>query len=151
LVTRETVECYARLGWKALGYKKDVVDWGRENSFERPGLASDRWDLIITTLFLHHFETSQLVSLFEGISASTERFFACEPRRGWLALLGSHVIGALGVNAVTRHDAVLSVHAGFRDQELRSLWPARGIQWQVGEFQAGLFSHCFRAQRVGGE
>ena len=53
----------------------------------------------------------------------TERFFACEPRRAPLALVGSHLVGALGANAVTREDAVLSVHAGFRDDELSRLWP----------------------------
>lgn len=151
LITRDTLECYARLGWKVLGCKKDVVDWCRENSGDRPGCTGDRWDLIVTTLFLHHFETAQLVPLLDAIAATTDRFFACEPRRDWPALIGSHLIGALGVNAVTRNDAVLSVRAGFRDQELQSLWPTRGLQWKLGEFQAGLFSHCFRAQRVGKE
>ncbi|SAL01397.1 hypothetical protein AWB81_06038 [Caballeronia arationis] len=149
LIRRETIERYARLGWRVQGCKKDIFDWRRENSRDQPVCMGDRWDLIVTTLFLHHFEASQLVALLDVIAASTERFFACEPRRDWLALLGSHLIGALGVNAVTRHDAVLSVHAGFREQELQSLWPAHGIQWQLDEFQAGLFSHCFRADRVG--
>ena len=82
------------------------------------------------------------------IAARSDRFLACEPRRAWLALAGSHLLGVIGASAVTRADAVLSVHAGFRGQELTAVWPAAGVAWQVQESSAGLFSHCFRAARV---
>ena len=77
----------------------------------------------------------------------TERFFACEPRRARLALVGSHLIGVIGANSVTREDAVLSVHAGFQGKELSALWPGEPGQWDVKEYSAGLFSHCFCAER----
>jgi hypothetical protein len=70
----------------------------------------------------------------------SHRFFACEPHRGWLALAGSHLVGALGANAVTRHDAVASVHAGFRGSEIGAFWPAATATWQCHEARAGLFS-----------
>jgi len=82
-------------------------------------------------------------------AAPQGRFFAFEPRRGGLALAGSHLVGALGANAVTRHDAVLSVHAGFRGRELTAAWPRSGAAWSLHEEDAGLFSHCFSAQRTG--
>jgi hypothetical protein len=100
-------------------------------------------------LFLHHFEGAPLGTLLGAIAARSERFFACEPRRSWMALAGSHLVGALGANAVTREDAVLSVHAGFRDDELAALWPAPKTAWQLEEHGAGLFSHCLLAQRIG--
>jgi hypothetical protein len=99
-------------------------------------------------LFLHHFEGSQLDHLLAGVAARTDRFFACEPKRAWLPLAGSHLVGAIGANAVTREDAVLSVHAGFRDQEISALWPLAGGAWRTREFDAGMFSHCFSAQRA---
>ncbi|MBK9574655.1 MAG: hypothetical protein IPO43_19015 [Rhodoferax sp.] len=51
------------------------------------------WDLIVTNLFLHHFEGSRLTALLAAIAARGERFFACEPRRARVALAGSHLVG----------------------------------------------------------
>ena len=82
-------------------------------------------------------------------AARTDRFFACEPRRSGLALAGSHLVGFIGANAVTREDAVLSVHAGFRDHEIAAQWPQAGGPWRWQERAAGLFSHCFSARRAG--
>jgi hypothetical protein len=89
--------------------------------------------------------------LLQGVASRTQRFFACEPRRAWLALVGSHLVGAIGANAVTRGDAVLSVHAGFRADEIGARWPLQGGGWQTREFAAGLFSHCFSARRAGAD
>ena len=90
--------------------------------------------------------------MLAAVATRALRFFACEPRRAWLALAGSHLVGALGANAVTRADAVLSVHAGFRAQDIGARWPGKGLPgdgtWQCQEYAAGLFSHCFSAQRV---
>ncbi|VXC67388.1 conserved hypothetical protein [Burkholderia sp. 8Y] len=147
LMTRETIRAYARLGWSVRVSKTDVGDWIRESANIQVA-RTERWDIIFTTLFLHHLAAAELAALFEVIESATDRFFACEPRRGWPALLGSRLVGVLGANAVTRNDAVLSVQAGFREAELRALWPMGGAQWELAEFPAGLFSHCFTAERV---
>ena len=127
----------------------DVIDWAADtvNQLEEP--VSTRWDLIVANLFLHHFESAQLALILRAIAKSTGRFFACEPRRDWLALAGSHMVGAIGANHVTREDSVLSVHAGFNSDELTHLWPEQDGAWQMQEYSAGLFSHCFRAERTG--
>ena len=149
LVDRATVEGYAALGWTAATQVVDVLDWAASPTESRPGgITTARWDLIIANLFLHHFEGLQLTALLAAIAARAARFFACEPRRAWLALAGSHLLGAIGANAVTREDAVLSVRAGFRANELAAVWPAGGGAWQLQEYPAGLFSHCFRAARI---
>jgi hypothetical protein len=46
---------------------------------------------------------------------------------------------------VTRHDAVVSVRAGFRDDELTAIWP-RDARWRIEERGRGLFSHAFTAR-----
>ena len=74
---------------------------------------------------------------------------ACEPRRSRMALAASHLIGFLGASAVTRHDGVVSVRAGFVDDELTSAWPARGDGWQLAEYDDGAFTHCLCAVRRG--
>ena len=146
LVSRPTLAGYARLGWQATPQVMDVFDWASSRESERPGHVA-RWDAIVANLFLHHFEGPQLATLLAAIESRTESFLACEPRRARLALAGSHLVGAMGANAVTREDAVLSVHAGFRDSEISALWPGNRAGWTLGEYPAGLFSHCFCAQR----
>ena len=146
LVSCPTLARYASLGWQATPQVMDVFDWAASHEPARPDTFA-RWDVIVANLFLHHFEGLQLGTLLAAIESRSGRFFACEPRRAHLALAGSHLIGAMGANAVTREDAVLSVHAGFRDREISALWPGSQSGWTLGEYSAGLFSHCFCAKR----
>lgn len=150
LVTPATVAQYARLGWTAASKVVDVFDWAADLQAASPKRAAgSRWDLVVANLFLHHFEFGKLAGLLQTVARRTDCFFACEPRRSGLVLAASQVIGAIGVNAVTRNDAVLSVHAGFTGSELSAAWPEQGERWALQEYSAGLFSHCFRAQRTG--
>lgn len=142
LLSDTTVASYAALGWHATAQVADVFDWAADHQ------ALKRWDVVLANLFLHHFDDTPLAELLEAVAARTPWFFACEPRRDRLALAASHLVGAIGANAVTRQDAVLSVRAGFKDQEISALWPGAATQWTLGESRAGLFSHCFSAQRL---
>jgi len=151
LLTAATVADYALAGWTATAEVDDALDWAAGVNAEPPAPgAPSRWDLIVANLFLHHFKSAELAMLLAAVASSSDHFVACEPRRAWLAWAGSHLVGALGANAVTREDAVLSVHAGFRDQELRAHWPASTTGWNLTESAAGLFSHCFVASRAAG-
>lgn len=141
LLDRSTAAGYEQAGWTAVAQVADVADWVA-------GPAPARWDAIVANLFLHHFAPRELGALLAAIAARTDRFFACEPRRGWLALAGSRLVGAVGANAVTREDAVLSVRAGFAGEELTALWPAPSGPWRLHEYAAGLFSHCLCALRT---
>lgn len=150
IVTPVTLAGFAALGWSAQVQVADVLAWAASpHDDAAPGTPRPRWDLITTSLFVHHFDGAELDQLLAAVASRCDRFFACEPSRSWLALAGSHLVGALGANAVTREDAVLSVHAGFRGNEISARWPQAAGQWQVREFAAGLFSHCFSAQRNG--
>ncbi len=141
LVVSETRRGFATLGWTLHVVARDVFDWVDETDHAP-------CDLLLANLFLHHFAGEALGRLLSGIAARSTAFVACEPRRAAMALLGSHLVGFLGCNAVTRNDAVLSVYAGFRDAELTAAWPATN-SWQIDEYPAGLFSHCFLATRSG--
>jgi hypothetical protein len=48
---------------------------------------------------------------------------------------------------VTRHDATVSVRAGFSGDELSALWPDKK-NWQLTEHRTGFFSHLFVARRL---
>jgi hypothetical protein len=134
-----TLEEFAGHGWKARAIQADVFDWLRD------GATSD-FDAIVANLFLHHFEPPRLTELLALAAAHARIFVACEPRRSAAALAGSRLLGLVGCNDVTRHDAVVSVHAGFCDRELSALWPGAG-EWILEEGPRGLFSHFFTATR----
>jgi len=160
LLSATTTADYAAVGWEVKVQVGDALTWAERTDPDCTPKDAPRWDLIVANLFLHHFEDAPLTALLAAVAARSEHFFACEPRRAGLALVGSHLIGALGVNSVTREDAVLSVRAGFRDGELSALWPrmrsknAPGStpeptsEWTLKEYSAGLFSHCLLASHA---
>ena len=129
----------AALGWKTEVVTADVFDW----LAEMPPSATD-W--VLTNLFLHHFSHQQLAGLLQLLATRTALFLATEPRRSGFALAASRLLGLVGCNAVTRHDAIVSVRAGFRDAELSALWPRHDV-WRLREGGAGLFSHYLLARR----
>jgi hypothetical protein len=141
LVAPHTQAGLSRLGWPPRIVAADVFDW-----LDAAGEA--HWDIVVAHLFMHHFADAQLQRLLRGIARRTRVFFCCEPRRGVMPLVGSHLVGLLGAGPVTRNDAVASVHAGFSGCELSRLWPDRQ-GWSLREYRAGLFSHCFLAVRKG--
>lgn len=139
VVGTDTRAAFHALGWEVDTIEADAVTWLQQASV---GAA----DLMIANLFLHHFQTPQLTQMFAAVALHANLFVACEPRRSRTALAGSGLLGLMGCNDVSRHDAVISVRAGFADQELSVLWPASS-PYRLEEYAAGLFSHCFVAQR----
>jgi len=102
-------------------------------------------DLMIVNLFLHHFREDELLSVLASAARVTTTFVALEPRRNRLSLTFSKLLWGIGCNSVTRHDAAVSVRAGFRGQELSQSWPTG--KWRLEERAAGCFSHLFVAMR----
>ncbi len=141
-VTPATLAALRGVGWTVEVIAADVFDWLERSPAERDAI-------VLANLFVHHFEGERLTHLLRGIAAQAAAFVCCEPRRARLALLGSHLLWAIGCNDVTRHDAVVSVHAGFRERELTAAWQrAAGTGWRVDETPAGAFSHMFVARRA---
>jgi hypothetical protein len=140
IVAAETRRAFAALHWPVVSATTDVFAWLEQST---PGV-----EVMCANLFLHHFPDKLLSALLRLAAAKTNLFIACEPRRAPLALAAARLLGLIGCNSVTRHDAVLSVRAGFLGRELSALWPA-DHNWQLGERPSGLFSHCFMAQRNG--
>jgi hypothetical protein len=141
-VSLESVEReFASLGWRVESIQADVFEL----------LNNDVWDwgeATVANLFLHHFSRAKLADLFSRLAERTNALIGVEPRRSGFALTASRLVGLIGCNHVTRHDAPASVRAGFSGRELSELWPANG-QWTLQEGRAGLFSHLFVAERVG--
>ena len=139
VVTPQTVAAFASLGWRAEAAVADIFDW-----LQTPVPA----EIVIVNEVLHHFDDAHLAGLFRGIAGRTRLFIAIEPRRAPWQLFCSRLLWAIGCNSVTRHDATVSVRAGFVREELSALWPDKR-NWQLTEQRAGWFSHLFIAQRRG--
>jgi len=138
-VASGTRKAFAALGWELETVQADVFDW-----LEVPAAAAS--DLIITNLFAHHFDDSQLAALLLHVARHAQLFISVEPRRSLWALCFSRLLGIIGCNRITRHDAPASVRAGFKHKEISRLWPANA-DWVLKERPAGMFSHLFIATR----
>ena len=126
------------LGWEARPVQADALDWLD---------AEGEIGAIVANLFLHHLEPPALARLLALCARRTGAFAACEPRRSAVAAAGSRLLALVGCGEVTRHDAAVSVRAGFTGRELSSLWPEQA-GWILEERARGLFSHAFSARRA---
>lgn len=144
-VSNATLAGIRALGWQVEVIRADVLDWLAQPQ-ANAGAGGAARPIIFANLFVHHFEGPRLQALLTGIAERAHGFSCLEPERSQTALLGSRLLGAIGCNDVTRHDAVASVRAGFSARELSARWPGCD-DWSIQESAAGLFSHRFQAQR----
>jgi hypothetical protein len=135
IVSPESAASFRRLGWTLRHEKCDVFEWAS---------GEDRCDVAFANLFLHHFSDDLLRQLFLLLQKRAVIVLAIEPRRDALALNLTRLLWLLCCNRVTRHDARLSVLAGFRDSELSRLWTQRE-RWTIKERSCGFSSHLFVA------
>jgi len=138
VVPESTLAHLRRCNWLPTVMATDIFEWAEEGPPMEAALAN---------LFLHHFDEAGITRLFSALARKTSSFAAAEPRRNHLAFLGTQTLGLIGCHPVTRHDARVSVAAGFRGRELSTLWPASG--WTLRERSAGPFTHFFSAQKHG--
>lgn len=134
-ISSETLGAFSKIGWRAETVVADVFDWNGEAQ------------TVIANLFLHHFEDLKLKQLLQKIANRAELFVAVEPHRFAFPFLCGQLLRFIGCNSVTRHDAIVSVHAGFMRKEISEHWPDK-TSWQLTERRAGLFSHLFVAKKT---
>jgi hypothetical protein len=139
-LSAQTRKHFETLGWHAEALKTDVLDWLKQPDTHQP-------DAIVANLFLHHFHDPELAGLLRMAAARTRVFIAIEPRRWAWSVAFRPLFWLIGCGPVTRHDAVISIAAGFVRRELSQLWPADG-NWSLEEGPANLFSHLFIAKRL---
>ena len=123
------------------------ADWPASRTRHRSDLREfkgfDAYPVVIANLFLHQFTDSELAQVGRRISGKARLILASEParKRRWqwvCALIGPF----LGANYVTRHDAHVSIAAGFLGDELpRALgldpgeWDIRCTQSAAGGYR----------------
>jgi hypothetical protein len=132
-------ERFSGLGWRVQPQISEVTEWLRQS-------PPDSSDAIISNLFLHQFRAEELREMLQLATRATRVFVALEPSRSWLPRFCGYWLWTLGCNSVTRHDANISIRAGFSGRELSALWPD-DQKWELTERPVGLFSHLFIARR----
>jgi hypothetical protein len=132
-------ERFAGIGWSMEWIQGDASAWLSQR-------RARSLDVLVANLFLHQFGDQDLRDLLKHYARAANAFVAVEPRRWRPSIWGSRLTGLIGCNAVTRHDAVVSVRAGFTGQEITRLWPeTQG--WHVQESDPNWASHRFKAYR----
>ena len=132
-------ERFEESGWRADAKITTVSDWLAKS-------PPDSVDAIVSNLFLHQFKTDELTEMLRMAARCARVLVALEPRRTGLPRLCGHLLWTIGCNSVTRHDAGISIRAGFSGSEISALWPDKE-KWELTERSAGLFSHLFIARR----
>jgi hypothetical protein len=135
IVSAETLAGFSKLDWRVDSMTGDVFDWNGDA------------EIVVANLFLHHFDDARLVRLLQKISERAKLFVAVEPHRFAFPFLCSQLLWLIGCNAITRHDAAISIRAGFLGSEISTLWPDRK-NWRLTERRTGLFSHLFVARKI---
>jgi hypothetical protein len=138
VVPESTLAHLRRCNWLPTVMATDVFEWAEEG----PPM-----DAALANLFLHHFDNPGITRLFSALARKTGSFAAAEPRRSYFAFLATQTLGLIGCHPVTRHDARVSVEAGFAAKELGARWPSRS-GWFLQEKSAGPFTHFFSAMRI---
>lgn len=139
VVPESTLSHLHRCNWLPTVVRADAVEWLEES----PPL-----DCALANLFLHHLDEPGIRRLFSTLIGRSVSFAAAEPRRGRLAWWAARSLGLIGCHPVTRHDARVSVEAGFTGHELGSLWPNQ-TGWHLVEKAVGPFTHFFSSTKTG--
>lgn len=90
----------------------------------------DQFDVIFGNLILHQFKDDDLRKFGESIGDTTHALVFQEPWRSRFFMWGSHCLTRF-LHPVTRHDAAVSVRAGFRGEELPHLLGLNKGSWKV--------------------
>lgn len=109
--------------------------------------AYQDFDVVIANLTLHHFDTGELNTLGGKLRSGPRIILACEPARKWLHLWQARFLRVFGVNHVTRHDAAVSVRAGFRGFELSQALGLSGQDWSIAVDETWLGAYRMIAVR----
>jgi len=119
----------------------NVIQYARQNCRSIPDIRfltldvfshefkSHQYDIILSTLFLHHFDNQQLISLFKSFSGQCRvGMVVNDLHRHWLAYYSIKMLTSLfSKSSMVQNDAPLSVQKSFLRSELLDLLGQSGI------------------------
>ncbi len=148
--------CAAMPGLAARYYALDLApcppDWPAGATWHQADLWSEAARallagarVVVANLVLHHFQDEELRRL-GGLLSSCRYFLAREPLRRELHVWQGRLIFPF-IHPVTRHDMVVSIHAGFRDGELAEALGLDSGEWRFEASGTWLGAYSFTAIR----
>jgi 2-polyprenyl-3-methyl-5-hydroxy-6-metoxy-1,4-benzoquinol methylase len=119
-----------------------IIYYARKKSLSFPELEFDlldilsadfqkrQYDIIIATLFFHHFSSKQLIALFKLLKEqASQQIIINDLHRHWLAYYSIKLLTVLFSRSyMVKSDAPISVLRGFTRQELVSILAEAGIK-----------------------
>jgi 2-polyprenyl-3-methyl-5-hydroxy-6-metoxy-1,4-benzoquinol methylase len=120
----------------------NIIDYARKKSlnfteleFEPLNILSDdfqkrQYDIVIATLFFHHFSSGQLIDLFKSLKVQArQQIIINDLHRHWLAYYAiKFLTGLFSRSSMVKSDAPTSVLRGFSKKELVSILTEAGIE-----------------------
>ena len=130
-----------RLALTGIDANPNIVAFAKRNSEGYPTIKyqalnifskefkETQFDMVVATLFTHHFSDDELVALFTLLRKQTKIGIVINDlHRHWLAYYSIKFITALfSKSAMVKFDAPLSVLRGFTRKEIEALLAAAGI------------------------
>ena len=94
-----------------------------------PEFKDQRFDIVIATLFFHHFSDEELIRFFKQLKAQvTTGVVVNDIHRHWFSYHAIRLLTKLfSRSQMVRHDAPVSVMRAFRKTELRAILQEAGI------------------------
>ncbi len=94
------------------------------------GFKANRFDIVICTLFTHHFKDDQLISIFHQFKTQAKVGVVINDlHRHWLAFGSIKLLTQLfSKSAMVKYDAPLSVRRAFRKNELQNIMKSADIK-----------------------
>lgn len=94
-----------------------------------PTFAHEEYDIIVCSLFCHHFTDEQLIRMFRQLHQQAQlAVIINDLHRHWFAYYSiKYITAAFSGSRLVKHDAPLSVWRAFKRNELKSLMRQAGI------------------------
>jgi len=116
--------------WPRPGAWPAARAWHRTDLLKFGGFAD--YEVIIGNLIFHQFPADQLAALGRQLVRTARVIVACEPmRRRVSQVVFARLAPLLGANAVSLHDAHVSIAAGFCERELPEMLGLDASRWEV--------------------
>jgi len=120
---------------------ENVIDFAKQKSgtlanikyltqdIQSPAFTNHSYDIVLATLFLHHFTHDELVNIFKKLaSLATYGIVVNDLHRHWFAYHSFKFISSLFSRShMVKADGPLSVLRGFKRKEIRSILQKAGI------------------------
>lgn len=117
-----------------ISYAKKHCSARKNIDFNVSDILSDQfrstsYDIVTATLFLHHFTNEQLIEIFSNLKRQARiGIVVNDLHRHWFAYHSIRLLTRwFSRSVMVQHDAPLSVHRGFKKNELRDVLAKAGL------------------------